>query len=48
MNNLSSKYPKDFIYKMLEESNIKQTARSEELSIKEFIKLSDYITKNMK
>ena len=48
VNNLSSKYPKDFIYKMLEESNIKQTARSEELSIKEFIKLSDYITKNMK
>lgn len=48
VNNLSSKYQKDFIYKMLEENNIKQTARSEELSINEFIKLSDYITKNMK
>lgn len=48
VNNLSNKYQKDFIYKMLEENNIKQTARSEELSINDFIKLSDYITKNMK
>lgn len=46
VNNLSNKYSKDFIVKMLNENNIKLTARAEELDITDFIKLSDYIVVN--
>ena len=45
-NNLGSKYSKDFILKMLADNNIKPTARAEELSIEDFIHLSDYIVRN--
>jgi 16S rRNA (adenine1518-N6/adenine1519-N6)-dimethyltransferase len=43
VNNLSSKYKKDFIYKMLNDNGYKESIRAEELSIDDFIKLSDYI-----
>ena len=43
VNNLSSKYSKDFIYKMLSDNGYKESIRAEELSIDDFIKLSDYI-----
>lgn len=43
VNNLSSKYSKDYIYKMLDDNGYKQSIRAEELSIDDFIKLSDYI-----
>ena len=46
VNNLFNKYSKDFIVKMLNENNIKLTARAEELDITDFIKLSDYIVVN--
>ena len=46
VNNLSNKYSKSFINEMLISNDIKLTARSEELSIDDFIKLSDYIIKN--
>ena len=39
-------YKKDFVLKMLEDLNIKATARSEELDIVDFIKMSDYIEDN--
>lgn len=45
-NNLSIKYPKQFVNKMLESLNIKLTARAEELKIEEFVLMSDYIVKN--
>ena len=45
-NNLSNKYSKEFIFKMLEDNEIKPTARAEELDILDFIKLSDYIVNN--
>ena len=45
-NNLGSKYSKEFITKMLIDNNIKPTARAEELSINDFIRLSDYIVAN--
>lgn len=45
VNNLSGSLSKDFIYKMLEDNNIKPTVRSEELSIDDFINLSNYICK---
>ncbi len=43
VNNLSSKYKKEFIYKMLNDNGYKESIRAEELSIDDFIKLSDYI-----
>ncbi|RIA75559.1 16S rRNA (adenine1518-N6/adenine1519-N6)-dimethyltransferase [Anaeroplasma bactoclasticum] len=45
-NNLGMVYKKDFVLKMLEDLNIKATARSEELDIVDFIKMSDYIEDN--
>lgn len=45
VNNLSGSLSKDFIYKMLEDNNIKPTVRSEELSIDDFINLSNYLCK---
>ena len=35
---------KEKTYKMLNELNIKESVRSEELSIEDFISISDYIT----
>lgn len=46
MNNLSLKYPKDFSLKMLENLNIKPNVRSEELSVEQFVLMSDYIEDN--
>ena len=46
VNNLSSKFSKELILKMLNEFKIKENVRSEELSINDFIKLSDYIIEN--
>lgn len=46
VNNLSNKFDKELILKMLKEFNIKENVRSEELEIKDFIKLSDYIIEN--
>ena len=46
-NNLGSKYSKEFIQGMLNNLGIKVTARSEELSITDFIKMSDYIEENL-
>lgn len=43
INNLSQKYKKEFILEMLKSLQIKETVRSEELSIEDFIKMSDYI-----
>jgi len=43
INNLSEKYNKEFIVKMLNDNLYKQSIRAEELSIDDFIKLSDYI-----
>ena len=45
-NNLSTKYSKEFIQKMLSDNNIKPTVRAEELTISDFIRLSDYIVRN--
>ena len=46
LNNLSNKYEKDEILKMLKSLNIKENVRSEELDINDFINLSDYIIEN--
>ncbi len=43
LNNLGDKYSKEFIAKMLEDNNYKPSIRGEELSIDDYIKLSDYI-----
>ena len=43
-NNLSSIMSKEKTYEMLKELNIKESVRSEELSIIDFISISDYIT----
>ena len=45
-NNLSTKYSKEFIQRMLSDNNIKPTVRAEELTISDFIRLSDYIVRN--
>ena len=47
VNNLGNKYPKGFIYQMLENNGFKQSIRAEELSIDDFIKLSDYIKEKL-
>lgn len=44
INNLSNKYEKNKIIKYLTDNNIKINVRSEELSIDDFIKLSDYLS----
>ena len=46
MNNISNKYNKEFCLKMLNDLNIKENVRSEELSVKDFVLLSDYIEDN--
>lgn len=46
INNLSSKFDKSLIIKMLNHFNIKENVRSEELEIKDFINLCDYIVEN--
>ena len=46
VNNLCNKYSKEFIYKMLEGNGYKPSIRAEELTIDDFIKLSDYIEEN--
>ena len=46
INNLSNVYSKELINKMLVDFNIKQSVRSEELSIEDFVKISDYILNN--
>jgi 16S rRNA (adenine1518-N6/adenine1519-N6)-dimethyltransferase len=43
-NNLSSIMNKEKTYEMLKQLNIKESVRSEELSIEDFISISDYIT----
>ena len=43
MNNLSQKYKKEFLAEMLHKFGIKDGVRSEELELKDFIKMSDYI-----
>ena len=43
LNNLGDNYSKEFIAKMLEDNNYKPSIRGEELSIDDYIKLSDYI-----
>ncbi len=43
VNNLMESYDKSFILEMLKDCNYKETIRAEELSIDDFIKLSDYI-----
>ena len=47
INNLSSKYSKDFVLKMLNDLNIKQTVRSEELALQDFVNMSDYIEEKL-
>lgn len=47
INNLSSKYSKDFVLKMLNDLNIKQTVRSEELTLQDFVNMSDYIEERL-
>lgn len=46
INNLSNKYSKDLVLKMLDNNNIKPTVRAEELTIEDFIKLSNYLVVN--
>lgn len=46
INNLSAKFDKQLIIKMLNHFNIKENVRSEELEIKDFINLCDYIVEN--
>lgn len=46
INNLSRAYSKELINNMLNEFNIKQNVRSEELDIKTFVDFSHYIFKN--
>jgi len=46
INNLSAKFDKQLIIKMLNHFNIKENVRSEELEIKDFINLCDYIIEN--
>ncbi|MBR4496989.1 MAG: 16S rRNA (adenine(1518)-N(6)/adenine(1519)-N(6))-dimethyltransferase RsmA [Acholeplasmatales bacterium] len=46
INNLSAKFDKQLIIKMLNHFNIKENVRSEELGIKDFINLCDYIVEN--
>lgn len=46
INNLSKAYSKELINNMLNEFNIKQNVRSEELDIKTFVDFSNYIFKN--
>ena len=43
LNNLGEKYSKEFVAKMLIDNGYKPAVRGEELSIDDFIKLSDYI-----
>ena len=43
VNNLMEKYNKEFIISMLKDNGYKESIRAEELSIDDFIKLSDYI-----
>ncbi len=43
INNLSNKFKKDDILKMLNSLGIKENVRSEELDIDDFIKMSDYL-----
>ena len=43
VNNLGEKYTKEFVVNMLKDNNFKETIRAEELTIDDFIKLSDYI-----
>ena len=43
MNNLSQKYKKEFLAEMLHKFGIKDGVRSEELELKDFIKMSDYM-----
>ena len=38
VNNLGNKYPKEFIYQMLDNNGFKQSIRAEELSIDDYIK----------
>ena len=46
INNLSKAYSKELINNMLNEFNIKQNVRSEELDIKTFVDFSNYISEN--
>lgn len=46
INNLSSEYDKEFITKMFNDNNIKLNVRAEELSIKDFVDLDNYIIHN--
>lgn len=46
INNLSSEYDKEFISKMFNDNNIKLNVRAEELSIKDFVDLDNYIIHN--
>ncbi len=46
INNLSGKFDKQLIIKMLNHFGIKENVRSEELEIKDFIELCDYIVEN--
>ena len=43
VNNLMDKYNKEFIINMLKDCGYKESIRAEELSIDDFIKLSNYI-----
>lgn len=47
INNLSSKYDKNLIQEMLNSLSIKLNVRSEELSIEDFVKMSDYISERI-
>ena len=46
INNISQKYDKEFALKMLNHFSIKENVRSEELTVKDFVMLSDYIEEN--
>lgn len=45
-NNLSLEYDKEYIYNMLEKLGFQRAVRAEELSLTDFILMSDYITQN--
>ncbi len=46
INNLSNKYEKQFILKMLNNFNIKENIRAEELDLKTFVDFTNYIKEN--
>ena len=47
VNNLSNHFDKNLVLNALEKLTLSKTVRSEELSIKNFVDLSDFINENL-